>query len=165
MKTQHRQASQHKRQMMALHGNPVFKAISRKVKSDARQEFESQLLDTRIKLLSATDGHDATELLAMLSVVIGTPCEAGARQYSGHAYPWIGQLHGALRTLQGMCLTGYCWQSQYALALDRALEIAGEDRPELDDHIFAESFIDANTLATQILRHEVTPQSVAAKLI
>ena len=160
MNTAHRQASRQKRKAIDIYtSNPVFKAVSNSVKSESEKEFKSQLLTTRIKLLSAVDGEDATELLAMLSVVIGTPCEAGFAQF-GHTKPWVGQLHGALRTLLSMCMQGYRWQSDFAMALDRALEVAGEDRPELDNIIFTDAFVSANKLAGQILRHEVTAESI-----
>lgn len=127
----------------------------------AAREFASQALTLRIKLMDAQDGDDATELLACLAVVIGTPCEAGARQF-GHAPAWVRQLHGALRSILSMCERGYRWDSTAALALSRAVELAIEERPELDAEIFAESWLEANGLCTQILSHSVTPDAIAA---
>jgi hypothetical protein len=110
MKSSHRKASQQKRRWQALEGNPVVLAYSKDARdtrqAKASEEFADQLITTRISMLSAQDGEDATELLARLSVVIGTPCEAGARQH-GRDQPWVRQLHGALRTIQSMCLDGY----------------------------------------------------------
>lgn len=135
--------------------------VDAQVRRRAAREFASQALTLRIKLLDAQDGADATELLACLAVVIGTPCEAGARQF-GHAPAWVRQLHGALRSIMGMCEQGYRWDSTAALALSRAVELATEERPELDAAAFAESWVEANGLCTQILNHSVTPESIAA---
>lgn len=163
MKTTHHIPSQHKRRMLALASNPIARAYERAGAKSAAQraqsEFADQLLTTRISMLSAADGEDATELLAKLAVVIGTPCEAGARQY-GHTEPWVRQLHGALRTIQAMCLQGYHWQAQYALALDRAIELAAEPRT-LETEGFTEAWLEANGLAGRILAHVVDDQAVA----
>lgn len=165
MRTAHRKLSQHKRRMQTLHANPIYKALRRQEAyrdaAEAAIEFNSQLLSTRIKLLSAEDGQDATDLLACLAVVIGTPCEAGARQY-GHALPWVRQLHGALRTIQAMCLSGYTWQAQHALALDRAMEIAGQQRQDLDPVTFVDAWKEACHLCSEILNHSVRADSVIA---
>lgn len=165
MKTAHRLQSQHKRRLQALHSNPIYKAVQSKQRTqeaeEAASEFNSQLLSTRIKLLSATDGEDATDLLACLAVVIGTPCEAGARTL-GHDPLWVRQLHGALRTIQEMCLSGYVWRAQYALALDHAVDIAGQQRPELDPTVFTQAWIEACHLCTEILNHSVRADSVVA---
>ena len=131
------------------------------VRRRAAREFGSQVLTLRIKLLDAQHGADATELLACLAVVIGTPCEAGARQF-GHTPAWVRQLHGALRSITAMCLQGYWWDSTQALALSRAVEIAAEERPELDANTFADAWAEANALCTHILNHSVTPDAIAA---
>ena len=135
--------------------------VDAKVRRRASREFNSQVLTLRIKLLDAQDGADATELLACLAVVIGTPCEAGARQF-GHTPAWVRQLHGAMRSIMGMCQQGYRWDSDAALALSRAVELAAEERPELDAATFAESWVEANGLSVQILNHSVTPDAIAA---
>lgn len=166
MKSNHRIQSHHKRQMLALQSNPIAIAVAKagrhQVRTQAAREFASQLLDTRIKLLSAVHGEDATDLLACLAVVIGTPCEAGARVH-GHTHPWVRQLHGALRTVQDLCTTHhYTWRAEYALALDRAVELAGQQRHELDAHVFAEAWAEALWLCNAILSHSVTSEAVAA---
>lgn len=163
MKTAHRKASQHKRQMMALHSNPVARAVHRaeheRTKAKANEEFCSQILTTRIKAMSADHGSDATELLASLAVAIGTPCEAGAREF-GRDHPWVRQLHGALRTIQAMCLAGYRWDSTLAHALDRAIEVAIEHQDAINDETFTAAWLEANGFAGEILRHEVKHNSV-----
>lgn len=166
MRSTHRINSQHKRQMLALQSNPIARAMARASEHDARtqaeREFASQLLDTRIKLLSAVHGEDATELLACLAVVIGTPCEAGARIH-GHTHPWVRQLHGALRTVQDLCTTyHYTWRDEYALALDRAVEVAGQQRNELDAQVFTQAWGEALWFCNAILQHQVTNEAIAA---
>ena len=159
MKTAHKKQGQHKqavRQAWACNNNPVAQLFS---KAKANDDFMSQVLDTRIKLYSATAGDDATELLASLAVVIGTPCEAGARLF-GRA-PWVVQLHGALRTIQQMCLQGYTWQPIFAPALNAAIDQAVAERNGIDPGTFMDALIEANALAKQVLNHTVQPDSIA----
>lgn len=133
-----------------------------KARKRAARDFHSQSLTLRIKLFQIEDGEDATELLACLSVVLGTPCEAGARQF-GHEPAWIRRLHGALRTVLWMCTdNGYCWDSKFAQALDVALEDAIKERNELDPKGFTEAWIEANGLSLAILNHTVQPNAIAA---
>lgn len=129
----------------------------------AEAEFQSQITTVRTRLLLATDGEDATELLAILAVVIGTPCDYGALVHG--RTPWVCQLHGALRTIQIMCLDGYHWQAQYALAIDNAIELAaiqdlGEVTPALRKH-WEQAWLDANHFASLIHRHAVDKDAVA----
>ena len=141
--------------------NPVEAAIQRARVKRQDAEYASQALTVRLMILEAEDGQDATELLARLAVVIGYPCQAAAEVYGNKALPtWAKQLHGALRTVQQMCLEGYRWQPQYALALDRAVELALQPHPDLTAVAKGIGLIDSNYLADQIHRHEVTPQSV-----
>ena len=128
----------------------------------AAREFNSQTLDLRIKLFAQDDGADATELLACLSVVIGTPCEAGARQF-GHESVWVRRLHGALRTVLWMCTdNGYRWDARFAPALDAALEEATKERNELDPEVFTSAWLEANSLSVSILDHTVQRDAIAA---
>ena len=142
--------------------NPVAKAVRIAKQRQAAKEFESQILTTRIKMLQAEDGDDATELLSYLAVVLGTPCEAGFRQYE-ETPPWVRQLHGALRTVQAMCLNGYRWDISSTLAMDRAIEIAKEPREDLEPRLFAEAWVSACKLSDQIMQHAVTAESIASK--
>lgn len=128
----------------------------------ASREFNSQALTLRIKLFQMEHGEDATEMLACLAVVIGTPCEAGARQF-GHEPAWVRRLHGALRTILWMCTdNSYRWDSQFAPALDAALEEATKERPELNADEFTEAWKEANGLSTSILNHSVQRDAIAA---
>lgn len=138
--------------------NPVAAALRR---AHAAREFASQIATTRIKLYMLQAGEDATDMLAALAVVLGTPCEAGARIH-GHDAPWVRQLHGALRTVAALCLQhGYRWQPEYAPAINRAIDLAVEHRPELDNDTFTEAWIEANHMANLILAHSLTPETVA----
>lgn len=131
-------------------------------RENAEEGFKSLILTTRIKILTMDDGADATEMLASLAVVIGTICEAGSNQYKAEKPPWVRQLHGALRTVQDMCLNGYLWQAQYAAAMERAVEIASEDRPYLDVRIFFEAWDKAVGFADVIWAHQVEVGAVVA---
>lgn len=138
--------------------NPVAAALRR---ARAATEFQSQITTTRLKLYMLQAGDDATEMLAALAVVIGTPCEAGARVH-GHDAPWVRQLHGALRTVAAVCLQhGYRWQPEYAPAINRAIDLAVEHRPELDHKTFTDAWVEANGMANLILAHSLTPETVA----
>jgi hypothetical protein len=128
----------------------------------AESEFQSQILTVRTRLMLAEDGEDATELLAMLAVVIGTPCDFGALVYG--RTQWVRQLHGALRTIQAMCLDGYRWRSVYALAIDSAVNLAatqdiGEVTPALRKH-WEQAWLDANHFSNLIDRHMVDKDTV-----
>lgn len=141
-------------------GSPIEDAIRRAAAKRADAEYNSQVLTVRLMILEAEEGQDATELLARLSVVIGYPCQAAAQVHGELMPSWAKQLHGALRTIQQICLEGYKWQSKYALALDRAVEIAAQPHPDLTASAKAIGLIDSNYFADLIHAHAVTPQSV-----
>lgn len=129
----------------------------------AEAEFQSQITTVRVRLMMAEDGEDATELLAMLAVVIGTPCDYGALVHG--RTQWVRQLHGALRTIQNMCLDGYHWQVKYALAIDNAVNLAatqdiGEVTPDLRQH-WEQAWLDANHFSNTISKHLVDKETVA----
>jgi len=100
-------------------------------------------------------------MLAKLSVIIGTPCEAGARTV-GRSAPWVRQLHGALRSVQAMCLAGYKWNASFAPALERAIDLAEEHQNGLPVDVFTKAWIEANGMATLVLAHRVDAETVAA---
>jgi hypothetical protein len=128
-------------------------------KRKAESDFQSQLITTRLKLMLAEDGEDATELLAALAVVIGTPCEAASR--CGIREPWVRQLHGALRTITSLCLEGYKWRTEYTQALDRAIEVAEESGGGLPIKEFSAAWADATGFAALILAHQVDQVAIA----
>lgn len=135
------------------------KQHARAVRRSSDIEFQSQITTVKIKMLMAEDGDDATELLSLLAVVIGSPAQAGAA--SGmYDLPWVRQLHGALRSIQDMCLHGYTWQSRYALPLTRACEIAGQDQPEVTVDVFIKAWLDACLMSEMIMAHTVDAEAV-----
>lgn len=129
-------------------------------RQQAEADFASQLATTRLRILMAQQGDDATELLAALAVVIGTPCQAAAQTQGRTAE--VRRLHGALRTIVDMCLTHrYRWQSDCALALEGAAELAGSMKPQLNVETFALAWADSLWLAEAILKHAVSNDMVA----
>ena len=128
----------------------------------ASADYDSNIMTTRIQLLSIDDGDDATELLGKLAVVIGTPMQYAylTRNDQGVA-PWAALLRGALKTIMQMCTDGYTWQDGYALALERAVEVAASaDVGELDIPQWEQAWLDACYLCALIERHNVTGKEV-----
>jgi hypothetical protein len=146
-----------KNRLIAIAEREASNAVRRA--SDAA--FQSQITTVKIKMLMAEDGEDATELLSILAVVIGTPAQAGCMA-GMHDQPWVRQLHGAMRSVQDMCLHGYQWQTRYALALTRACEIAGEDQPCFSVDVFYRAWLDANSMSELISAHRVDQFTVVA---
>jgi len=138
--------------------SPVGRSIN-KARSDF--EFKNQIFSLRIKILEMVDGCDATETLASLAVVIGTVAQAGASQY-GSEPAWVRQLHGALRTVEMMCHDGYKWQSKYAAAMEIAVGIASQDRPDLDEKTFISAWDAAIGFADQIFDHNIAECEISA---
>jgi hypothetical protein len=134
-------------------------ALSARRATDAN--FQRQIIEVKIKMLMMEEGEDATELLSILAVVIGTPAQAGAA--SGlYSEPWVRQLHGALRAIQDMCLHGYTWQRRYAMPLNRACEIAGQDQPAVSVPVFTQAWADAALMSEMILLHQLDDSAVLA---
>jgi hypothetical protein len=131
------------------------------VRRSSDAEFQSQIVEVKIKMLMAEDGEDATELLSLLAVVIGAPAQAGAAA-GMYNQPWVRQLHGALRSIQDMCMHGYTWQARYALPLTRACEIAGQDQPEVSVDVFIKAWLDACLMSEMIMAHTVDAEAVLA---
>lgn len=150
----------HRKQSRQQRRAPKQKAHAEAHKANAEATFQSQITTARIILWSTPDGVDATELLSLLAVVIGAPCECGARQY-GHAPAWVRQLHGAMRSVAAMCLNGYRWDITQTAAIDRAIEIAAEIRLDLEVDTFIDAWKEANGLAFSIERHTFSADQVA----
>jgi hypothetical protein len=141
------------------HGRRMKRDKATEGKRKAESDFQSQLTTTRLRLHLMEDGEDATELLAALAVVIGTPCEAAAR--CGIREPWVRQLHGTLKTITSLCLEGYKWRTEYTQALDRAIEISEESGGGLPIKEFAAAWADATGFAALILAHQVDQGAIA----
>jgi hypothetical protein len=144
-------------------------ATKAKALDDARAKaeaaFQSQLLSTRVKLWALTDGDDATDVIAPLMVVIGTVCETGAATF-GRDAPWVRQLHGALRTLQSLCIhNGYRWRIEVAPVIDAAIDLAElHGRAMRDEEVFVEAWEAANGAAVLVLAHQVDEGMIAGAM-
>ena len=136
--------------------------VKKAEKNAIEENFRSQLLTVQCQIFEFDDGDDATELLSILAVVIGAPCQAGA-SCGMYEQPWVKQLHGALRTIQSMCLeNGYRWQSIYAPALNRACEVAIVDRPQVTNNAFISAYVDACSMSASIATHTLQRDEVSA---
>ena len=133
--------------------NPVARAI-------ALPDFFDAARTVRIQLYMRADGEDCTELLSQLAGVIGSVCVAG-QEVHGRTV-WVGQLHGALRTVIDLCMNGYRWCARYTAALDRAVEICIEQIPSLPNRPLGEAFMQARALADDISAHRIKGDEVSA---
>jgi hypothetical protein len=101
------------------HRNPVARAV-------AKHAMEQAARTERIATLLMQQDEEATETLAHLAWIVGVGCET-ALQVHGPQSPLTKRLHGALRTVQAMCLQhAYRWQAQHAVPLQAALAEAHE---------------------------------------
>jgi len=141
--------------------SPVEAAVLRAKANKAAREHATNLLHARLQMWSAVDGEDGTDLLSKLALSIGVPCVAWHDEH-GRAEPAVRLLHGALRTIQQMCLEGYRWRSANAPALDRALELASEYRSSARPDLFMQAWIDAVTFSAEILAHKVTSETISS---
>lgn len=136
----------------SIASNPVTIAV---VRSQLR-ESERTL---RIQLLMMEDGDDATELLSELACLVGAVCVGGSEQFG--RTPWVRQLHGALCTIQDMCvIDNYRWNKTHALALDKAAEIAIEHLLSIKPQHLAAGMAEAQWLAHQIKAKAVTADTI-----
>lgn len=136
-----------------------LQARQRLIKETAA-EFESRITTIKLKIYAKPDGEDAAELLAALAVVIGSKAQAGGAVHE-HGQPWVRQLHGALHIIRDVCLHGgYRWDASQAAALERAVEIAAEDHPEIPPDVFFRAFLEANALAADIENHRLAADTI-----
>ena len=131
----------------------------------AETEFQSQITEVRVRLLDIADGEDAAELLGIVAVVVGTPMQFIYTTRQGTVPAWAGQLRGALKTVVQMCLQDYRWQEQYALAIERAVEVAATaDVGTIDASNMAQwrqAWLDACYLCNRIQDRQVDGTEVA----
>lgn len=144
--------TKHRRKVSPLH-NPVGLAF-------AKQTLVSSARDIKIELYLRDDGDDCTGMLANLAILIGTACSAGAAIEDRPA--WVRQLHGALRTVQHLCMAGYKWQPEYAHAFSRALEIAESKVMTLPVDALFKALHEAHWFSDRIERHVIDGQEIAA---
>lgn len=127
---------------------------AQQLKDRSEAEFQQQITTVRIRLMMIDDGDDAAELLGIVAVVIGTPMQYVYTTRQAARPAWAAQLRGALKTVVQMCLQGYRWQAGFALAIERAVEIAATaDVGEITDARMADwtqAWLDANYLCARI---------------
>ena len=158
MKTAHRRAARSKHELLAA--NPIARAVHI---ARVDETYRDKTTTSRIDMFMRTDGTDATDLLATLAVVIGSTCQLAAILGHYEADHRVKLLHGALRTIQMMCLQGgYKWQAAYAPALCNAMDIADQLGRSLrgTPEQVAQAAADAEWFADQITQHTITPDAV-----
>lgn len=129
------------------HRNPVAKAV-------AIDSMMSAQRTDRIELLLLADGEPAANELAHLGWMIGVACET-AMHALGVDHPTSRTLHGALRSIEAMCLrNGYRWDITQALPLEAARATANQ---VLIDHAAIAS---QHTDAGHLLAHLITGQQL-----
>jgi hypothetical protein len=151
----------------ASKGNPVARLFHRLDLEaqgvDYARALQKLATSIKLRMFAFDDGADATDLLADLMETIGPTTETFAQQYGAHV-PKTRQLHGALRTVQAMCLAGYKWDARYAESLDVALDMAFEIPKDLDPFVFADSLNASQGLAQVIRDHTLKDDDIAAKI-
>lgn len=157
MKTKHRRAARSKRDLLAA--NPVARAVRI---HQVDTEYKDQTMVSRVDMFMRADGVDATDLLAAVAVVVGSVCQLAAALDMYDTHPQVRMLHGALRTIQQMCLDGYAWHRAYAPALCNALDVADALSRTLTATAeqVSQAAQDAEWFASQITARTVTATSV-----
>jgi hypothetical protein len=123
--------------------------------------LDKTIRDLKIRFYLASDGDDATPYLAELAHVLTPICVGGSIQF-GRETPWVRQLHGALRTLQAMCLDGYRWNAANAAPLNAALEVALANMRVVDLKPLMQGIEEGVVFASYISNHLVTKETVSS---
>lgn len=158
MKTTHRRAARSKHELLAA--NPIARAMRIRKVDEA---YKDKSMVSRVDMFMRTDGEDATDLLAAVAVVVGSVCQLAATLGMYDTHSQVRLLHGALRTIQQMCLQGYKWQSAYAPALCNAMDVAEELGRQIrgcTPQQVVQAGTDAEWFAGQIMAHQVTASAV-----
>ena len=145
--------------MEMLARNPISRAF---VINRVQATHADRIIIARTQLYQADHGQDATELLASVAVCIGGACQLAASLELYQTDARVRMLHGALRTVQAMCLAGYKWQSEYAHALNAAIVTAQAllaDLKATPEQIL-QAARDAEGFADEIMQHAVRVDSV-----
>ena len=90
--------------------NPVAKAI-------AVRQIQQHLRTVQTLAYVLEDGEPAADQLGHMAWILGLGSEVAVSIGDERCR----QLHGALRTVHGMALSGYCWQARLAPPIDAAL--------------------------------------------
>lgn len=126
----------------------------------ARESLRKTVQRAQIQALMMEEGEDCRLLLVDYATIVGTSCEAGAMLHGRE--PWVRQLHGALRTIIDLCLDGYRWRRDVAMALQHALEVANVQLFKLPNQQLTIAFQSAMELATRIKHQAIQGNEVLA---
>lgn len=149
----------HKRRRMRApqqrHRTAVGQAIA---KFKALDELKDHITVVKVALYGAADGQDETQLLSHLGFVFGLVTEAELS--ANGSTPLARRMHGALRSVQAMCLNGYRWQAQQARPLEIAVDEALKLLTTLPEYVvpFVPS---AQYLCDRIRHHQLVMGDVA----
>ena len=91
--------------------NPLAKSI-------AVRRIKQHLRDIQTLAYMLADGEESAKVLAHMAWIIGL----GAEVAFATQHPRARVLHGALRTVHSMALSGYRWRHDHAPAVDQALD-------------------------------------------
>jgi hypothetical protein len=145
-----------KRRRKAVGINPVERAL-------IVRDIERTRVRLGLSLLMATPDEDSTETLASCAYLIGMVSQACVNVMSYGDTPWLRQLHGALRTIQALCLEhSYTIPIGQALGLQRAVDLACEHMTETfaNPGHTADAWVHAKWLRAVIQQHKITPDVI-----
>lgn len=110
------------RRAMLADLHPVAKAMGKRRLADGIDAWHDELRDIQLRLYGMVDGGEATEMLALLGCLLGAGAQMSLELHGTDAR--TRRLHGALRTVVGLCLQGYVWRAPLATALEAAVQEA-----------------------------------------
>jgi hypothetical protein len=151
--------SKHKPAKLPAISSPVHRAMAKAESTAAIANFHSTCTGVSIRILMAQDGEDCAELLGDIAYIVGTGCQAGAAHVGRE--PWVRTLHGTLRQIIDLCLSGYQWRTDYAMGLQRSIEIVTEHLPGMPAQAWYEGMLDARMLARAIEDRNIDGNEVA----
>lgn len=150
-----RQARMQVQQRLLRERNPINNAIAM---SEGKARIAEYRRNVALNLYLQPAGEDATQLLCRLGWVIGLATEA--ENAAAGPTPRMRMLHGGLRHIQQICLSGYVWPEGPRTGLDAQLQAAVQVLQDHPQHALA-MMEGADVFEAQIRDHLVTPESVA----
>ena len=140
-------------------GGLVARAVAAQRARVGRTILLEELRRLQIHAHARADGLDATAYLAESAWLLGMGAEV-ALAMAGPQAPITRRLHGALRTLAGMCHAGYLWRAEFGPPLDAALQAAHDI---LVEHAASalQFRAGADYVAHRIRSHTLTPGDIA----
>lgn len=129
--------------------NPLAKSI-------AVRQIQQHLRDIQTLAYMLADGEESAKVLAHMAWIIGL----GAEVAFATRHPRARVLHGTLRTVHAMALSGNRWKALHAPAVDSAL---GESSTLITDHadIAWKMLAGAEWIAHRISTRTTTPDDIA----